>query len=281
MRPFSWAFVVLQIENGRIVAAASHLAGTCKFMQVHRRLALARTDVGPFHLDEDARVEVGACVLILKQSAEELSFIASTAAGERAMHAITDLFSRKGDFNANELQRLIEPILGLIAVYRDEMEGQKVLVMPPDAAERFADPEAIFGGTVLDAFPSAQYDIQETGKCLALQRFTASVFHCMRIMEVGLEALGAELGLAVATNWNTALTQIEKEVRSRSIATHGPNWKSDETFFSEAVTHFRVVKNAWRNHTMHRRETFDEERARSVLQSTADFMRTLAGRLSE
>jgi hypothetical protein len=250
-------------------------------MQVHRRLMITQPGVGRLHLDDDGRLQVGACVLILQKSAGELGFTASKAAADRAMHACMTFLRPKSSYDEWELQNLIDPILGLITVYRDEMEGQKVMVLPSKAAEQYAAPEAAFGSASISAFPSIEDDVREAVRCLALQRSTASVFHCMRIMEVGLEALSRELNVAIATNWNNALNLVEKEIRSRSTATHGSGWKNDEAFYSEAATHFRVVKNAWRNHTMHKRERFDEERARGILQSTAEFMRHLATRLSE
>ena len=161
------------------------------------------------------------------------------------------------------------------------MKSVCALTLPIGLADLFEEPTKAFGTAAVDAFPSIQFDVEEGGKCLALGRYTASVFHCMRIMEVGLEALSGALELEIAPNWNNALNLIEKEIRSRSVATHGANWKDDEAFYSEGAAHFRVVKNAWRNHTMHRRETFDEERARGILQSTADFMRHLATRLTD
>jgi hypothetical protein len=103
----------------------------------------------------------------------------------------------------------------------------------------------------------------------------------MRILEAGLVQLGRALSIEPTTNWNNALNQIEKEIRARSMATHGPVCKKDEAFFAEAATHFRAVKNAWRNHTMHGREAFDEERSRVVFESTAALMRHLSEKLSE
>jgi hypothetical protein len=58
--------------------------------------------------------------------------------------------------------------------------------------------------------------MREAGKCLALGNNTACVFHCMRIMEAALVPLGKALSVDPATNWNNALNQIEKEIRSRS-----------------------------------------------------------------
>jgi hypothetical protein len=50
-----------------------------------------------------------------------------------------------------------------------------------------------FGKEIPTQFPTARDDIEEAGKCLAFGRGTACVFHLMRIMEVGLRALGQSL----------------------------------------------------------------------------------------
>ena len=103
----------------------------------------------------------------------------------------------------------------------------------------------------------------------------------MRIMEVGLNTLGGALGLPVASNWGRAIEDIEREIKSRSVRTHGQQWKTDESFYSEAATHFRMVKNAWRNHTMHGKQQYDEERTKDILGSVSGFMCHLAQRLHE
>ncbi|MHB1109342.1 MAG: hypothetical protein ACYCZU_03335 [Devosia sp.] len=100
-------------------------------------------------------------------------------------------------------------------------------------------------------------------------------------MEIGLNALGRELDLAVAQNWHTALRDIEEEIKTRNKGNQGSNWAADEPFFSESAAYFRVLKNAWRNHTMHITNTYDEERALAVYNTTRDFMRHLAARLSD
>src|ERR1700687_6353897 len=44
-----------------------------------------------------------------------------------------------------------------------------------------------FGYDVAKAFPRASDDILEATKCYALERYTASVFHLMRAIEIGLD----------------------------------------------------------------------------------------------
>src|SRR5262249_6091339 len=56
----------------------------------------------------------------------------------------------------------------------------------------------LFGEEVATKFVPANQDIEEAGKCLALSRGTATVFHLMRVMEAGLKALAKPLGIPYA-----------------------------------------------------------------------------------
>jgi len=162
-----------------------------------------------------------------------------------------------------------------------ELYGKLLMILPSNKVGYFDGSKEVLSEEARNAFFSAEYEMDEAGKCFALARYTACVFHAMRALEPGLKALGADLDLSVETNWNKALDQIEKEIRSRSTKTHGPAWKDDEPFYAEAATHFRFIKNAWRNHTAHLKERYDEERAESVLRHVGEFLRDIANRLHE
>ena len=54
---------------------------------------------------------------------------------------------------------------------------------------------SFMGQHVSDAFPSAVGDIKEAGNCLGAECNTAAVFHLMRVVELGLRALCAHMGL--------------------------------------------------------------------------------------
>jgi len=179
------------------------------------------------------------------------------------------------------LRQLVSHGDRLLHAFMGELEGHLMFVVTPARAGLLQSPEERFGEEVAIAFPSAAHDIREAGKCFALERYTACVFHCMRTMEAGLAKLTKALSLDLSSNWNNALNQIEKEIRSRNAGAHSSGWKQDETFFSESAAHFRVVKDAWRNHTMHGHEIFDERRARAIYDNIAALMRHLAKRLSE
>jgi hypothetical protein len=271
---------MLRIDTSDILTPLTYLAGTVKFMQVNHRLVQSHAAAYTPMQDEE-KISILACIRKLKDASDSLELGASRYAAATAFENCVARFKAFSRFGHREQADTIDELTYLIKSFSDDMKSVCALTLPLQSAERYERPEESFGRATIEAFISTEFDVQEAGKCFALQRFTACVFHCMRIMEVGLEALANELRIDVATNWNKALNLVEKEIRGRSVATHGEAWKSDEAFFSEAATHFRVVKNAWRNHTMHKREVFDEERARGILQSTADFMRHLASRLSE
>ncbi len=133
---------------------------------------------------------------------------------------------------------------------------------------------------VLEKFPSARLDIEEASKCYALARYTASVFHSMRILEPALNALAGEFAVSTdRANWHNILDQVVAAIEQKSKA-QGAGW-TDQQFYSEAAVDLRFFKDAWRNHVMHVRKTFDEERALGIYQRVRDLMRHLSTKLSE
>jgi hypothetical protein len=84
------------------------------------------------------------------------------------------------------------------------------------------------------------------------------------------------------TNWGTIIEGIEKAVRNMgSDPNRQQDWKEQQEFFSQAVSHFMFIKNAWRNYTAHARGSYTEEQAFEILSNVRAFMTTLATRLQE
>jgi hypothetical protein len=164
----------------------------------------------------------------------------------------------------------------------DELDGRSIYYIATNT-ELLEAETPLFGSDVDDAFPSARYDIEEASKCLALRRSTACVMHLMRTLEIGLESLADNLGKNLSKqNWNTILNELETEIRARTRTTHGQSWvDTDEPFYTEAATHFRLVKNAWRNHAQHARAKYTGEEAEDIYHSVRAFMRHLSRRLRE
>lgn len=143
----------------------------------------------------------------------------------------------------------------------------------------------IFGEAVADSFPNAAVDISESGVCLSLDRGSAYVFHLMRVLEIGLGVLGKEFGVSLNhTNWSPAITEIESKIREMHKY---PKWKAlpdckgQQEFFAQAASHFGVLKDAWRNYTMHVRGFYSPEQAEPIFENVKGFMQKLAMKLSE
>ena len=168
----------------------------------------------------------------------------------------------------------------VIQTIEDDLQIKTIYVVPYSKADFLNHCAKMFTDTVREYFSSIELDIKEACLCFALNRHTASVFHLMRILEVGLYAMGESLGLAVHTNWHNALDQIEKEIKRRNIDPTD-DWKVDRAFYEEASTHFRMIKGPWRNYTMHGNSHYDEPQARDIFASVAPFMSHIAKRLSE
>jgi hypothetical protein len=138
---------------------------------------------------------------------------------------------------------------------------------------------------VADRFQSAAVDIEEAGKCLALSRATACVFHLMRVMEAGLRALAGSLkdpDLDPKRNptWDAMLKKCRTEL-AKPVSQRVPEWVADEPFFSGAATRLMGVKDAWRNPTMHVEISYTEDQGLDVWNHVAAFMKHLATTLQE
>ncbi len=156
---------------------------------------------------------------------------------------------------------------------------------PPSPLQKPKLPTPPFGTEAPNAFPSIIYDAKEAGNCFALGRNTACVFHLMRVLEIGLTALGAVFAVSLAhTNWAPAIEQIESKIRDMHkdpVWKALPDCKEQQEFYSQAASHFVVLKDAWRNYTAHARGKYDDDEAESIFRNVRGFMQKLATRLHE
>jgi hypothetical protein len=103
-------------------------------------------------------------------------------------------------FDGSELRDLDASLQALSAVILHESKTRVALTIPPEKLELFEQKEPLFGKDVAEKFNSAVFDIRESGKCLALGRATACVFHLMHVLEFALQAIHACLELEVPDN---------------------------------------------------------------------------------
>jgi hypothetical protein len=200
---------------------------------------------------------------------------------------ISDVLKGLNDSDRTTYQWLLDAIGNLQKLMQKEMRGKVFLYITPEKAKFFPtkmNPYPL-SEQVFNSFPSATYDTNEAAWSLATSRSTAAVFHLMRILEIGLAAIGKVFGVSLAhTNWAPALDQIESKIRDMH---KDPAWKAvadckeQQEFYAQAASHLGILKDAWRNHTMHVRRKYTEEEAEQIFSNVKSFMQKLAEKLSE
>lgn len=179
---------------------------------------------------------------------------------------------------------LYRHLMDILSRLRDECRKRLYYQVDSMAAQLLADHAVHFGPDVEKSFPAANYDVEEAGRCLALNRWTAVVLHLMRALEPALAALEADLETAVPKEqWHNKIDQIEVSIELLKERKHPTKvaTKEEIKWYSDAATHFRYIKDAWRNHAAHGKDRYDEERARRIYDNVRSFMVSLAERLSE
>jgi len=173
---------------------------------------------------------------------------------------------------------------------RREMRQCLFMRIPADRAEFYESygiarkaQGPLFGESVSSAFPSSAFDVTEAGNCFASGRYTASVFHLMRVLEIGLRVLAEKFGIAADhKNWQNVIGEIEAKIKQMASDPNRPSdWKDQQEFYSQAASHLLILKDAWRNYTAHVRGKYTGEEAHLLVLNTREFMQRLAKRLSE
>lgn len=267
---------MLEFNSANILSAIGYISAVAASFREKREI-LQRGDNHQVVLDQETKAWLLLSIQRIAETSESLEMHASSSACRRAHEGNLKVLSSSQALSSRELEYVIRLLEQVVQVFADEMRAQLVFSLPGKHASFFAK-ETPFGREVDDAFPTATFDISEASKCRAVGRWTACVMHLMRVLETGLSALSKHYGVETGSNWNQVLNQIEAKTREVSRSSHGAE---AEQWASEAATHLRFVKNAWRNHAMHHRQTYDEERAVAIFDSSRSFMRHLAEKLSE
>ena len=153
------------------------------------------------------------------------------------------------------------------------------LVLPPELAEYFEAKVPLFGQDVNNKFPSATFDIDEAGKCLAIGRSTAAVFHLMRATEVAVRAVHECLGINTALvgqdkNWGNILNRIRDNYKARKGF-------AESDLFQTLYASLDAVKDAWRNSTMHIENKYTPDEAMHIFNAVRGLMVKVAARMDE
>ncbi len=189
-------------------------------------------------------------------------------------------------FNTVKLHELNRRLFEFTQKIRDEYSTRVFLCIPYARAQYYQSPQNIFGDKVWFGFPSqGQYEMDEACKCFALGRYTSAVFHLMRLMELGIEAVRLCMRLPdpirpADRNWGFILRNLADGKKAKDSANC---WAIalDKMFFDEVYLLLTAVKDTWRNPTMHVENKYTDEEAEHIFSSVRTFMRKIAVRIDE
>jgi hypothetical protein len=143
------------------------------------------------------------------------------------------------------------------------LDDRMLLQVRPRAEHLFDCSEPPFGLQVFVALPWASEDIDEAGRCLALECPTATMFHLGRAMDHAMRVVTEELRAPTdERRWNPLIAHIEHAVKAMPL---GP--------WSGAVTHLYRVKQAWRNDVLQPSHRYTLEQAEDAYAAVRVFLR--------
>jgi hypothetical protein len=179
-------------------------------------------------------------------------------------------------------ENLYDAVTRAIIILEDEMSTRLFLQIPYENKDYFDTPLAGWE-KILDQFPDCKEDIEEMNRCFALTRYTASMFHALRVAEYGAIVLGDYIG---ATNprkgWGATIKRLSALVKG--TRKNFPTTLSVSFEFVEQLN--REVDSlamAWRHKVAHPRNSlvilpnasFAPEVAGHIIQSIKVFMMRL------
>jgi hypothetical protein len=183
--------------------------------------------------------------------------------------------------NARTFGQVKSTVEYISATFQQELSRHFFAYVEADQAKYFrswdeARSKPPFGAEALRSFPKALRDVALAGNCYACGFNDACVFHLMRVLEKGLESLAAVFVVPFKfENWHNVIEQVESKIRKIDSA-HGADWKDKQKFYADVACEFMFFKDAWRNHVMHGRDTYDSEAAQNIHSHVCTFMKKLA-----
>jgi hypothetical protein len=161
----------------------------------------------------------------------------------------------------------------------DSISKRTFLQLSSTEADYYRGPQ-LFGVNVETRLPGVADDIAEAGKCYATGRYTAAVFHLMRVMERGVLELAKKLaamppGPKPLTDepWGVILNAINSAINGLPSASEQD--KAFKNDMQEEATYLKNVKDVWRNQTMHPKSVYTREEAEQVFTTVRQYMQRL------
>lgn len=239
----------------------------------------------PLSDEEDMRLAVAPCpeaveeiltdLRSLDSACDQLDLPMTRLAVKREIERFEDQNRGHGRFSS------IRYLNGMLATLRDELSTRVFLYLPRKSQGLWED-QAPFGRTVKTVFSQCTTDIEEAARCLALERATASVFHIMRVFEIGMRALihtfddgdnWLEIEASKEHGWFDLTRRVFQEASNKTV---NARWSDKKDRLHAHASHVRNIKDAWRNQTFHLERHYNLEEAQRIFDTSRIFMQHLA-----
>jgi hypothetical protein len=267
---------MIDLRLGDLVEAATRLAQMGQMLRTVEMIGASKA--GALN-SESLSAVLGAAEHLIKV-AKSADLDATEASAERLSTFIDGL--KKTHITTGKLPNdpqtvhTVEHHVGVAAqTLKDQLKRKFVLLLSAHEARLFEPDQPLFGQGVHDKFPDARDDIEEAGKCLALQRNKATVCHLMLAMEQALRGIANKIGAAVQNKddkwltWLVIANNMEPKIRAMQ---EGPN----KVVWWEVHSMLSSVGKAWRNPSMHPARSYDYPQATKVFEAVKGFMHDLA-----
>lgn len=164
----------------------------------------------------------------------------------------------------------------------DELRSRVLFCLRPSVQEYFTEPRKEWSDCV-SRWPETIDNVEEMGKCFALSRYAAAVFHSLLIVETGIVELGMFIGVTDPKKGWDATTKKLKVLIDGGRNNLPANLSGHFAFLEQVNACIEAMKHAWRNKVNHvdgklivMNPSFTPDIAEEIMIASRGFMRRLA-----
>jgi hypothetical protein len=295
---------IMKAFNAALLAHAFSSLAAYSQQETASGLAASATPVGKDRLDQLTSPLVAARVIATMLGLTETSDAIQrlSMAMKSSVEPITHVTLHYAlehliDLMKNQLDK--RKVFALDATKSKYYQADEYGVFPPQLlhtnalAAREKLPEPLFSPRAITAFPSAYMDIVEAGRCLALERNNAAIYHLMQVAEVGLRTLAWDRRAKVIkwkkevplefSQWGDLIVAVRTK---RDLINNWPRSKAVKEeanrYYTRAIFEVDSFNEIFRKHISHaRNELYESDVAISCWGHVYRFMDMLAERMSE
>jgi hypothetical protein len=174
----------------------------------------------------------------------------------------------------------------IVAGIIDNLESRKFMFVPSDQAAYWGSALTLGESLRAEFSLAALGEATEAGNCYAAGRWTACVFHCMRLAEHGLRKLAKRVHVTLNhkgknypveyADWEAVITAIKNKITQSRQIPRGPKKVEELRFYSSAADQCEYMKDIWRNEISHTRRQYSKPESLAVINRVREFIESLS-----